>query len=132
MGKLYLYYKNQNDSQLGDMLKIKIDDTIKTEVKKNEICELEMADGRHNAKMYFQGWSSDELAGYIDEDIDIAGNSYYVYHAPIIIYNKGKLEKKNLDSPEAFRKYVTKKNKIYKMLGVILFIIALLVVIFLF
>ena len=32
MGRLYLYYKKHNNSMLGDVLKVKIDERITTEI----------------------------------------------------------------------------------------------------
>ena len=67
MGKIYLYYKKHSDSELGNVLKVKIDDNITAEINKNEVYELELTDGMHNIKMYYEGWSADELVGYIDQ-----------------------------------------------------------------
>lgn len=126
MGKIYLYYKKHNSSQFGDILKVKIDDSIVTEVEKNSIYELELSNGMHNIKMYYEGWSSEEIIGYIDQNIEINGDTYYIYKGPTTLYGKGKLIKKSFNTPDEFKKYVSKSNKIYKILGVILFIIAIL------
>ncbi len=129
MGKIYLNYKKHNDSQLGDVLKVKIDDSITSEVKGNEIYELELTNGTHNIKMYYEGWSNDDLVGYVDENIEINGDTYYTYQGPTTIYGKGKLIKNNFNSPDDFKNYVKKSNKIYAVLGIILFIIAILIII---
>lgn len=129
MGKIYLYYKKHNDSQLGEVLKVKIDDNVTTEVKKNEVYELELTDGTHNIKMYYEGWSKDEMIGYVDQNIEIDGDTYYIYKGPATIYGKGKLIKNNFNSPDEFKKYANKSNKIYKIVGIILFIIAVLILI---
>ena len=128
MGKLYLFYKRHNSAYLGEVLKVKIDDNITAEVKKNTIFELELADGTHNVKMYFQGWGKDELVGYIDKNIEIIGDTYYIYEGPATIVGKGKLNQKNSKSPEAFKKYAEKSNNIYIILGIILFIIGIIIV----
>ncbi len=126
MGKFYLYYKKHNDLQVGDVLKVKIDDSIVAEVYKNDIYELELMDGMHNIKMYFEGWTSNDLMGYIDQNIEVSGNVYYVYTAPMILTGKGKFENFQFQDVDSFKKYVSKKNKSYKIIGIILFIIALL------
>ncbi len=129
MGKIYLYYKKHSDSELGNVLKVKIDDNITAEINKNEVYELELTDGMHNIKMYYEGWSADELVGYIDQNIEINGDSYYTYKGPTTIYGKGSLTKNNFNSPDEFKKSVNKSNKMYKILGIILFIIAILILI---
>ena len=129
MGKIYLYYKKHNDSQLGNVLKVKIDDSITAEINKNEVYELELTDGIHNIKMYYEGWSNDELVGYVDQSIEISGDSYYTYKGPATIYGKGQLIKNNFNSSDEFKNSVNKSNKIYKILGIILFVIAILILI---
>lgn len=127
MGKFFLYYKKHSDTMLGNVLKIKIDNDITAEVAKNGIYELEIKDGVHNIKMYYEGWSKDELVGYIDKDIEIKGDTYYTYKGPATIYGKGKLSKNEFNSPTEFKNYKHKDKKIHKILGIIAFIIAIIV-----
>lgn len=128
MGKIYLYYKKHNDSQFGQVLKVKIDDSITTEINKNEIYELELVDGMHNIKMYYEGWSANELIGYIDQNIEINGDTYYTYKGPATINGKGKLTKNSFNNPNEFKRYVDNSNRKYKILVIILIIIAILII----
>ena len=127
MGKIYLYYKKHNDSRFVDILKLKIDDETTAKVKKNSIFEQELADGTHNFKMYYEGWSKNDLVGYIDKNIEINGDTYYIYKGPATIFGKGKLIINDFNSPNEFNDYVKKTNIIYKILGVIFFVIAILI-----
>ena len=129
MGKLYLYYKNHHDSEFGDILKVKINEEMTTEVLKNEIYEQELNDGTHNIKMYFEGWTKDQLVGYLDQDIEINGNTYYIYDAPATLLGKGKLVKLDYNSPEEFKEYVNGTNKRHNILSTIFFVIALIIII---
>ncbi len=129
MGKLYLYYKNHHDSEFGDILKVKINEEMTTEVLKNEIYEQELNDGTHNIKMYFEGWTKDQLVGYLDQDIEINGNTYYIYDAPATLLGKGKLVKLDYNSPEEFKEYVNGTNKKHNILSTIFFVIALIIII---
>ena len=104
MGRLYLYYKKHNNSMLGDVLKVKIDERITTEILANEVYEQNFDDGVHNIKMYFEGWTKDQLVGYVDRDIAINGNTYYIYKPPSTLVWKGKLVKADYNSPEEFNK----------------------------
>lgn len=131
MGKIYLHYQNFSDAQLGDILKVKIDDTITAEIKRNEVYELELVDGNHNLKMYYEGWSSDELVGYIDQNVEIMGDTYFTYKGPKTIYGKGNLIKRNFKDSTEFYKKIHKSNTIVKILGIILFIAALFCFLFL-
>ena len=127
MGKLYLYYKKHNDSVIGNFLKVKVDDNITAEVDKNNTYELELSNGTHNIKMYSEGWTSNDLVGYIDQDIEIENDTYYIYKAPATIYGKGKLTHHQFNSIDDFKKYVKKNNTIYKIVGIIFVIIAILI-----
>lgn len=127
MGKLYLYYKKHNDLIVGDVLKVKIDDNITVEVPKNEIFEIELENGEHNIKMYFEGFSEDSLMGYIDENIEILENTYYIYQSPKALKRKGKFQKNTFSSVDEFKKYVEKSNKKYDIFCIILFIILILI-----
>ena len=129
MGKLYLYYKNHHYSEFGDILKVKINEEMTTEVLKNEIYEQELNDGTHNIKMYFEGWTKDQLVGYLDQDIEINGNTYYIYDAPATLLGKGKLVKLDYNSPEEFKEYVNGTNKKHNILSTIFFVIALIIII---
>lgn len=131
MSKLYLYYKKHNDLQVGDVLKVKIDDNIMLEVNKNDICEVELADGMHNVKMYFEGWSSNDLMGYIDQNIDVNGDVYYVYKAPMILTGKGEFKNYQFNDVDSFKSYVSKSNKNFKIIGII-FIVILVLLLWLF
>ncbi len=128
MGKLVIYYNNHRDSLFGDVLKVKIDENITTEIKKNEIYEVELENGQHNIKMYFEGTSKEQLLGYIDENIEVQEQTYYTYTAPALTNGKGKLEKNNFTSIDEFKKYVQKNNKKYVILGILLFIFLVLFV----
>ncbi len=127
MAKLCLNYRSGNDSVLGDVLKIKIDEQITAEVNKNEIYEIDLENGNHNIKMYYQGWTENDMVGYLDQNIMVNGDTYLIYKSPATIYGKAKLIQKNFNSVEEFRKFVAKKNKIAKIVGIILFIIALII-----
>lgn len=127
MGRLYLYYENHKDSSLGDVLKVKIDEKITTEILKNEIYEQDLDDSVHNIKMYFEGWTKDQLVGYIDQDIVIKGNTYYIYKTTLM--NKGKLNKVDYDSPKEFKEKVSKINKKHKVLDWIYIVITLIIII---
>ncbi len=129
MGKLYLYYKKHNDNELGDILKVKIDDNITSTVKKNEVYEVELPLGIHNLKMYYDGWSEGELVGYLDQNIEIQKDTFYTYKGPATIYGKGKLIKNNFNNFDEFIKYTSHSNKIYKIIGIILFILAIVILI---
>ena len=129
MGKIHLYYKKHDNSELGDILKVKIDDKITAEVRKNDIYELEMNNGQHNIKMYYEGWTENDLVGYIDQNIEINGDTYFIYEGPKTIYGKGSLVNNNFNNVEEFKKYVTKTNKTYKILGIILIILAIIILI---
>lgn len=96
MGKLYLNYKKHNSNLFGEFLKVKIDEKITTEIKENEISEFELPNGVHNIKMYIEGWQEDDLAGYVDCNIDIQDNTYYVYEMPKTLMGKGKFVQKNV------------------------------------
>ena len=126
MGKIYLYYKRHNDSVLGKVLKIKIDDKITAEINKNDIYELELADGQHNIKMYYCGWTEDELVGYIDENIVISGDTFFIYKGPATIYGKGKLIKNSYNNADDFKMRVKNINRLYKIIGICLFVIFVL------
>ncbi len=128
MGKFCLYYKKNGNSLLGDVLKVKIDDNETFEVNKNEVYVVELTNGTHNFKMYYEGWSSEELVGYIDENIEINGDTYYIYKDPKTIYGKGSLIRKNSKSPEEFTKNVKKSNITSAVLG-LLFIILLFIIV---
>lgn len=130
MGKIYLYYKKHNDSVLGEVLKIKIDDNITAEINKNDVYELELADGQHNIKMYYCGWTEDELVGYIDENIVISGDTFFTYQRPFSVYGKGKLIKNSYNSADDFKRHVKKTNRLYKLIVAVLFIILVLFIIF--
>ncbi len=131
MGKLYLYYKNHSNSQLGDVLKVKIDDSITSEVQKNEIYELELADGSHNAKMYYEGWSEGEMVGYVDKNININGETFYIYKNPSTIYGKGELTEKHFNNSEEFKKSVNNSNIIAKVVFIVLLILAIIILLIL-
>lgn len=131
MGKLYLFYSKHNSSQLGDILKVKIDDQIIFEVKENEFYEQELTDSQHNIKMYYEGWTSDQLVGYIDQTIDVVGDTYYMYKPPMTLSGKGKLICKKYNTSDDFKKYVKNSNKLHKIWVVILIILAFLVLLFL-
>lgn len=127
MGKLYLYYKKHNNNELGDILKVKIDDNITSTVKKNEIYELELPEGTHNLKMYYDGWSEGEVVGYLDQNIEIQKDTFFTYKGPATIYGKGKLIKNNFNSSDEFIKYTYNYNQIYKILGIIFLILAIII-----
>lgn len=122
MGNFYLY----NNSDIN--LKIKIDDNIIIEVGKNDLYNCNLSNGMHNIKMYCEGWSSNELIGYIDQNIEISENTYFIYKSPMTIYGKGKLV--NFGSPEKFKKYIKKTNRRYKILTIISFIILIIYLLF--
>lgn len=130
MGRLYLNYKRHSYSLLGEVLKIKVDDAITSEVKKNAVYELELADGQHNVKMYTCGWTKDELVGYVEENIEISGDTFYTYQGPITIYGKGKLKKKVCRSADDFKKQVKTSNIVYKILNAALLIFLILYLLF--
>ena len=127
MGKIYLYYRRHEDAPIGNILKVKIDDSITAEVNRDEIYELEIPDGEHNIKMYYEGWSKNELVGYLDQNIKINGNTYFMYKPPFSIYGKGKLIMYQYNSPEEFKNFVKKGKKSYKIWGIVFFIIALII-----
>ncbi len=130
MSKFYLFYKKHNDLQVGDVLKVKIDDSITLEVNKNDIGDVELSDGMHNVKMYFEGWSSNDLMGYIDQNIEVNGDVYYVYKAPVILTGKGDFKSYQFNDVDSFRKYVSKSNRKFKILGIIFFVILILFLLF--
>ncbi len=130
MGRLYLYYKKHNHSLMGEVLKIKVDDEITSEVKKNHIYEREFSDGRHNVKMYICGWTKDELVGYVDENIEISGDTFYTYRGPVTIYGKGKLKNKPCRSVDDFKKQVKISNVLYKICIAALFLFLTLYLLF--
>lgn len=131
MGKLRIYYIKHNDLLVGDILKLKIDENIKTEIKKDEFKEFDIEDGSHNIKMYFEGFSADEMHGYIDQNIEIQGdNNYYIYQAPKVLNGKAKFEKKDFNNDKDFSEFVQKSNKKYKTIGIILLILLVLAMLF--
>ena len=127
MGKLCLYYKKHEDAPIGNILKVKVDDSITFEVNRDEIYELDLEDGNHNIKMYYEGWSKNELVGYIDKYIEINGNTYYMYKGPLSIYGKGKLTKHDYNSPDEFKKTIKKDIKKNKIVGAILLLLAFII-----
>ena len=129
MGRLYLYYKKHNNSMLGDVLKVKIDERITTEILANEVYEQNFDDGVHNIKMYFEGWTKDQLVGYVDRDIAINGNTYYIYKPPSTLVWKGKLVKADYNSPEEFNKKVNTINKKHKISDLIFITIFLMFIV---
>jgi len=80
---------------------------------KNWYCEID------NIKMYYQGWTENDMVGYLDQNIMVNGDTYLIYKSPATIYGKAKLIQKNFNSVEEFRKFVAKKNKIAKIVGII-------------
>lgn len=130
MGKLYLYYKNNSSSLMGELLNVKIDDTITSKIKKNEIYELELENGKHNIKMYCNDWMSDRLVGYLDENIEINEETYYIYKCPMTVSGKGKLEKFNFNSVDEFKKYKKSVINKYKIFIAILIIISIIIYLF--
>ena len=69
--------------------------------------------------MYYQGWTENDMVGYLDQNIMVNGDTYLIYKSPATIYGKAKLIQKNFNSVEEFRKFVAKKNKIAKIVGII-------------
>lgn len=131
MGKLKIYYKKQNNMSIGEVLKIKIDESIKAEIKSNEFVEFDLEDREHNIKMYFEGFTEAEIYGYIDQNIEIQGNNYYIYTAPRTPKGKVKFEKKEFNSDEDFVKFVKQTNKKYKIFTIILLILCFLLLLIL-
>lgn len=127
MAKLYLYYKKHGDSVLGNILKIKVDDSIIAEVNKNDIYEVSLRKGKHNIKMYYEGWSKDELIGYVNQEIVVDKDVYYIYKNPIFINGKGRLVEFQCDNQEFFRKHIKHSNILTKALCVTLVLIALII-----
>ncbi len=131
MAKVYLNYKNSDSTLIGDVLKVKIDESFTTEINKNNTCEFDLALGTHNFKMYYQGWTENDMVGYLDENVNIVNDTYLIYQSPKTIYGKGKLINKPFKSKEEFDKYLSKKRMVATIIGVILLVIAILVWIFL-
>ena len=130
MGKLCLYFKKHEKTEIGNSLKVKIDDSIITEIASNNIYEVELSDGEHNIKAYTEGWNKDEMVGYIDQNIEINKDTYFTYKSPLIITGKGQLIKENFSSPEEFKKSINKSTKLYKIIMAILVIIAIILLLF--
>lgn len=131
MGKLNLFYKKQSSMICGNILKVKIDDEILFEVKEDSIGSIELPNGPHNLKIYFDGLLEGEVYGYLDTNIDINGEEFYVYKAPKVRGGKAKFEKCNVTSIEEFKKYVSQSNKNYKMLWIVFAILVVAMWIFL-
>ena len=130
MGKLYLYIKEINNKTINDFVRFKIDEEINLEVKSNQIGSVDVEDGVHNMKMdsgYMFG--SDKQFGYNEANIEVSGNTYYVVTPAAVVWGKTKLKKVNFNSVEEFEKYAAKTNSNIKKIGTILFIIAVLIVI---
>lgn len=126
MAKFYLYYNHNSDTQVVDILKVKIDNEATYEIKKLETLEVELPNGTHNVKMYAQGWGKDDLVGFIDTDIEVNSDVFYVYKAPMFINGKGTLTKTNYTSKEEFDKHNSNSSTIYKVLialGIIVYFI---------
>ncbi len=130
MGKLCLYFKKHEETQVGNILKVKIDDNITTEITNDSIYEVELPDGQHNIKAYYEGWTKDEIVGYIDQNIEINGDTFLTYKPPLTISGKGQLIKENFTSSEEFKKSVKKSTKTYKMIIIILVIIGIILWLF--
>ena len=130
MGKLCLYFKKHEETQVGNILKVKIDDNITTEITNDSIYEVELPDGQHNIKAYYEGWTKVEIVGYIDQNIEINGDTFLTYKPPLTISGKGQLIKENFTSSEEFKKSVKKSTKTYKMIIIILVIIGIILWLF--
>lgn len=131
MGKLHLYYKKHNSMSLGQELKVKIDDTLISTVHENSIESYELPDGVHNIKMYFEGWTTEDICGYIDQNIEINGETCYEYDCPAGIKGKGKFFKKDFSDLTSFEKYTKSSNKKYTILCVLGIIVAIIILLFL-
>lgn len=128
MGHLYLAYNKGSGigASIGDILKLKIDENIIGEINESQIYETELADGNHNIKLYSEGWNKNQLVGYLDENIQITDNSYFVYNLPQTLKGKGKLIKFNCDNLEDFKKQIRKKKISNTVLIIILIIICII------
>lgn len=127
MGKLVIYYAKDDKtkrSSFNSTLKIKVDNEQKIELEKGNSTIIELQNGKHNVKMFFRAWSENDVCGYVNTDVEINDNaSYYIYKAPVVLNNSGKLVKVN--SEDEFKK----NEKIRTILNIFTFIIILLAII---
>lgn len=130
MGKLCLYFKRHEETAIGNVLKVKIDDSITDEVANDDIYEVELSDGQHNIKAYYEGWTKDDIVGYINQNIDINGDTCFTYKPPFVITGKGKLIKEKFTNSEDFKKSVKKSTKKYNILIIILVAIGIIFLLF--
>ena len=100
MSKIHIYYKTEivNKSLFSrridltlsrKKLKIKIDDKLLFEVKQGNVIDIELENGKHNIKTNL---GSKEIAvGYVDKEILVSNDKYFIYKTTRGIFNKGNL-----------------------------------------
>ena len=124
MAKIIIHYiKDGKDLLLDSVLKVKIDEDIKFEVKKGFSGECELKSGVHILKYYFTGYGKNDIYGYDEKEINILDkDNFFVYKTPVFLMGKGKFIA--CESESEFNK----KIKFFKILKIIGPIIAFIVV----
>lgn len=141
MKKITILYKEDN-KQLIDKAKISIDGKEIGDLLKNKSKVIEVEEGKHRIVL-----SADTLQEinktenkngleirtkeniWIDEEIEVNEDLYYIYHSPVLIKNKGKLEKV---SKEEFEKREKNNNFWNSKVGIaIVTIIAIIILLIL-
>ena len=125
MSKIHIYYKTEivNKSLFSrridltlsrKKLKIKIDDKLLFEVKQGNVIDIELENGKHNIKTNL---GSKEIAvGYVDKEILVSNDKYFIYKTTRGIFNKGNLIEVFYNSENEFKKYVKKHIKKCKII----------------
>lgn len=139
MKKITILYKEDN-KQLIDKANIAIDGKNIGELLKNKNKEIELEEGKHRITLSANTLKEINKTDnkneveiktkeniWIDEEIEVNEDLYYIYHSPLIVSNKGKLEKV---SKEEFEKRVKHNNFWNSEIGIGVAIVIIMIILF--